>query len=158
MAHLDPGAVPRARSGRLVLRAGSDNQSVTMEAIKDPIIDTEYIKTQVATAIHLGGGRVKVFISVPSEGAVEVREDSEKRLPDFSAYVDPQKADADVVKDTGQATRPLTSLVYTAVKDGVMGDGDMFGEWTFRTVVLVFAGFILKTLFNRYLLRVLDAI
>merc|ERR1712151_805188 len=29
---------------------------------------------------------------------------------------------------------------------------------TFRTVVLVFAGFILKTLFNQYLLKVLDAV
>jgi len=51
-----------------------------------------------------------------------------------------------------------TSLVYMIVKDGIMGDGSMFGEWTYRTVVLVFAGFILKTLFNQYLLKVLDAI
>merc|ERR1719222_1479544 len=36
----------------------------------------------------------------------------------------------------------LTSLVYMIIKDGV----------------LVFAGFILKTLFNQYLLKVLDAI
>merc|ERR1719222_69488 len=52
----------------------------------------------------------------------------------------------------------FTSLGYMIVKDGIMGDGNMFGEWTFRTVVLVFAGFILKTLFNQYLLKVLDAI
>merc|ERR1711972_416310 len=52
----------------------------------------------------------------------------------------------------------VTSLGYMVVKDGIMGDGDMFGEWSFRTVVLVFAGFILKTLFNQYLLKVLDAI
>lgn len=52
----------------------------------------------------------------------------------------------------------LTSLVYMVVKDGILGDGDMFGTWTYRTVVLVFAGFILKTLFNQYLLKVLDAI
>merc|ERR1719277_2025928 len=52
----------------------------------------------------------------------------------------------------------LTSLMYMIIKDGVLGSGDMFGEWTFRTVVLVFAGFILKTLFNQYLLKVLDAI
>merc|ERR1712151_970049 len=52
----------------------------------------------------------------------------------------------------------LTSLVYMIVKDGILGDGDLFGEWTYRTVVLVFAGFILKTLFNQYLLKVLDAI
>merc|ERR550534_2084537 len=51
-----------------------------------------------------------------------------------------------------------TSLGYMLIKDGLMGDGDLFGEWTFRTVVLVFAGFILKTLFNQYLLKVLDAI
>merc|ERR1719384_1058354 len=51
-----------------------------------------------------------------------------------------------------------TSLVYMIVKDGILGDGNMFGEWTYRTVVLVFAGFILKTLFNQYLLKVLDAI
>jgi len=51
-----------------------------------------------------------------------------------------------------------TSLIYMIVKDGILGDGDMFGEWTSRTVVLVFAGFILKTLFNQYLLKVLDAI
>merc|ERR1712003_402976 len=44
------------------------------------------------------------------------------------------------------------------VKDGLMGDGNLFGEWSIRTVVLVFAGFILKTLFNQYLLKVLDAI
>merc|ERR1719393_56182 len=44
------------------------------------------------------------------------------------------------------------------VKDGILGDGNMFGEWTYRTVVLVFAGFILKTLFNQYLLKVLDAL
>ncbi|CAK8994346.1 unnamed protein product [Durusdinium trenchii] len=50
------------------------------------------------------------------------------------------------------------SLVYMVVKDGLLGDGDMFGEWTHRTVVLVFCGFILKTLFNQYLLKVLDAI
>eukprot|EP00449_Zooxanthella_nutricula_P031964 CAMPEP_0198489286 /NCGR_PEP_ID=MMETSP1462-20131121/1359_1 /TAXON_ID=1333877 /ORGANISM="Brandtodinium nutriculum, Strain RCC3387" /LENGTH=207 /DNA_ID=CAMNT_0044217785 /DNA_START=16 /DNA_END=639 /DNA_ORIENTATION=- len=51
-----------------------------------------------------------------------------------------------------------TSLGYMLIKDGLVGDGDLFGEWTFRTVVLVFAGFILKTLFNQYLLKVLDAI
>jgi len=50
------------------------------------------------------------------------------------------------------------SLVYMLVKDGLLGDGDLFGEWTHRTVVLVFCGFILKTLFNQYLLKVLDAI
>merc|ERR1712004_738398 len=44
------------------------------------------------------------------------------------------------------------------VKDGLLGDGDLFGAWTSRTVVLVFAGFVLKTLFNQYLLKVLDAI
>jgi hypothetical protein len=54
----------------------------------------------------------------------------------------------------------LTSLGYMIVKDGFMGDGswNLFGEWTSRTLVLVFAGFILKTLFNQYLLKVLDAI
>merc|ERR1719330_160219 len=52
----------------------------------------------------------------------------------------------------------FTSLGYMLVKEGIMGDGNMFGEWTFRTVVLVFAGFVLKTLFNQYLLKVLDAI
>jgi len=52
----------------------------------------------------------------------------------------------------------VTSLFYMVVKDGIMGDGDLFGEWSSRTVVLVFAGFILKTLFNQYLLKVLDAI
>merc|ERR1712176_286187 len=53
---------------------------------------------------------------------------------------------------------PFTSLVYMVVKDGLMGDWNLFGEWSIRTVVLVFAGFILKTLFNQYLLKVLDAI
>jgi len=52
----------------------------------------------------------------------------------------------------------LTSLLYMIVKDGFLGDWNLFGEWTYRTVVLVFAGFILKTLFNQYLLKVLDAI
>jgi len=52
----------------------------------------------------------------------------------------------------------VTALGYMLIKDGLMGNGDMFGEWTYRTVVLVFAGFILKTLFNQYLLKVLDAI
>merc|ERR1711933_316982 len=52
----------------------------------------------------------------------------------------------------------FTSLGYMIIKDGFLGDWDLFGEWTFRTVVLVFAGFILKTLFNQYLLKVLDAI
>jgi len=54
----------------------------------------------------------------------------------------------------------LTSLAYMVVKDGFLGDGswNLFGEWTSRTFVLVFAGFILKTLFNQYLLKVLDAI
>jgi len=52
----------------------------------------------------------------------------------------------------------LTSLVYMIVKDGILGDGNMFGEWTYRTFVLVFLGFVLKTLFNQYLLKVLDAI
>jgi hypothetical protein len=52
----------------------------------------------------------------------------------------------------------LASLLYMIVKDGVLGDGNLFGEWTSRTVVIVFAGFILKTLFNQYLLKVLDAI
>jgi hypothetical protein len=52
----------------------------------------------------------------------------------------------------------VTALGYMVVKDGLMGNGDLFGEWTYRTVVLVFAGFILKTLFNQYLLKVLDAI
>merc|ERR1719197_1568822 len=50
-----------------------------------------------------------------------------------------------------------TSLMYMIVKDGVFGDS-LFGEWTYRTVVLVFLGFVLKTLFNQYLLKVLDAI
>merc|ERR1711972_1214147 len=49
-------------------------------------------------------------------------------------------------------------LEYMIVKDGILGSGSMFGEWSYRTVVLVFAGFILKTLFNQYLLKVLDAI
>lgn len=52
----------------------------------------------------------------------------------------------------------MTSLGYMIVKDGILGDGNMFGEWTYRTFVLVFAGFILKTFFNQYLLKVLDAI
>merc|ERR1712032_1763260 len=52
----------------------------------------------------------------------------------------------------------FTSLLYMIVKDGFMGDWNLFGEWSFRTVVLVFAGFILKALFNQYLLKVLDAI
>jgi len=41
----------------------------------------------------------KVQRDVAERGWTEdqVREDIEKRLPDFSAYVDPQKADADVV-------------------------------------------------------------
>mmetsp|Transcript_18169 Transcript_18169/g.48414 ORF Transcript_18169/g.48414 Transcript_18169/m.48414 type:complete len:221 (-) Transcript_18169:92-754(-) len=51
-----------------------------------------------------------------------------------------------------------TSLVYMIVKDGFLGNWDLFGEWTSRTCVLVFFGFILKTLFNQYLLKVLDAI
>jgi len=50
-----------------------------------------------------------------------------------------------------------TSMIYMLVKDGILGDG-MFGEWTYRTFVLVFLGFVLKTLFNQYLLKVLDAI
>merc|ERR1719343_1665716 len=52
----------------------------------------------------------------------------------------------------------MTSFAYMIIKDGLMGDGNLFGEWTSRTLVLVFAGFILKTLFNQYLLKVLDAI
>lgn len=52
----------------------------------------------------------------------------------------------------------VTSLIYMIVKDGILGSGDLFGQWTSRTFVLVFAGFILKTLFNQYLLKVLDAI
>merc|ERR1719229_817523 len=52
----------------------------------------------------------------------------------------------------------FTSLMYMIVKDGFMGDWNLFGEWSSRTFVLVFAGFILKTLFNQYLLKVLDAI
>lgn len=51
-----------------------------------------------------------------------------------------------------------TSFVYMIVKDGLLGSGSLFGEWTSRTFVLVFAGFVLKTLFNQYLLKVLDAI
>merc|ERR1712151_993356 len=31
-----------------------------------------------------------------------------------------------------------TSLGYMVIKDGVMGEGSMFGEWTYRTVVLIF--------------------
>merc|ERR1712070_801965 len=54
----------------------------------------------------------------------------------------------------------MTSLVYMLVKDGLFMDPEvgMWGEWTTRTYVLVFAGFVLKTLFNQYLLKVLDAI
>jgi len=52
----------------------------------------------------------------------------------------------------------LTSLGYMIIKDGILGSGSMFGVWTFRTWVLVFCGFILKTFFNQYLLKVLDAI
>merc|ERR1719188_2753202 len=48
-----------------------------------------------------------------------------------------------------------TSMIYMIVKDGVLGSGDMFGQWTYRTVLLVFAGFVMKTLFNQYLLKVL---
>merc|ERR1719440_1240891 len=36
-----------------------------------------------------------------------------------------------------------TSFVYMIVKDGILGDGNMFGEWTYRPFVLVFCGFIL---------------
>ena len=42
------------------------------------------------------------------------------------------------------------------VKDGIMDNRDVFGEWSFRMVVLVFAGFVLEALFDRYLLRMLD--
>mmetsp|Transcript_2178 Transcript_2178/g.3711 ORF Transcript_2178/g.3711 Transcript_2178/m.3711 type:complete len:335 (-) Transcript_2178:152-1156(-) len=52
----------------------------------------------------------------------------------------------------------LTSFVYMLVKDGLLGSGNLFGEWTYRTCVLVVFGFILKTFFNQYLLKVLDAI
>merc|ERR1712066_884926 len=52
----------------------------------------------------------------------------------------------------------FTSLLYMVVKDGLLGSGSLFGEWSSRTVILVFAGFVLKTLFNQYLLKVLDAI
>merc|ERR1719301_325393 len=51
-----------------------------------------------------------------------------------------------------------TSLGYMIVKDGILGDGDMIGYWTWKTFVLVIFGFILKTFFNQYLLKVLDAI
>merc|ERR1712187_436145 len=54
----------------------------------------------------------------------------------------------------------VSSLIYMVIKDGFLGDGswNLFGVWTYRTVVLVVAGFIRKTLFNQYLLKVLDAI
>ena len=45
-------------------------------------------------------------------------------------------------------------LALSGLKDGILGDG-MFGEWTHRTVVLVFCGFILKTLFNQQLGEIL---
>merc|ERR1719161_810064 len=51
----------------------------------------------------------------------------------------------------------LASLGYMLIKDGIFGSS-LFGEWTWRTGVLVIFGFILKTLFNQYLLKVLDAI
>ena len=47
----------------------------------------------------------------------------------------------------------LTSLGYMIVKDGIFGDGTMWGEWSQRTVILVLCGFVLKTLFNHYLLK-----
>jgi len=52
------------------------------------------------------------------------------------------------------------SFVYMIVKDGFLGDGswDLFGEWTYRTCILVMCGFVLKTFFNQYLLQVLDAL
>ncbi|CAE7279808.1 Nphp3 [Symbiodinium natans] len=63
-----------------------------------------------------------------------------------------------VVKDLRELfLAAVNSLSSVPAKDGILGDG-MFGEWTHRTVVLVFCGFILKTLFNQYLLKVLDAI
>merc|ERR1712113_399506 len=52
----------------------------------------------------------------------------------------------------------LTSLAYMLIKDGLLGDGDLFGVWTYRTWILVFFGFVMKTFFNQYLLKVLDAI
>lgn len=52
----------------------------------------------------------------------------------------------------------MVAFGYMIIKDGLFGSGSMFGIWTGRTLVLVFAGFILKTLFNQYLLKVLDAI
>merc|ERR1719243_198408 len=52
-------------------------------------------------------------------------------------------------------------LEYVLVGKAKGGSGmtfSTFGEWTYRTFVLVFLGFVLKTLFNQYLLKVLDAI
>lgn len=51
----------------------------------------------------------------------------------------------------------LTALVYMLVKDGVMGDAEvgMFGVWTWKTVVLVFCGFVANTVCNQMLLKVL---
>jgi len=48
-----------------------------------------------------------------------------------------------------------TSLIYMIVKDGLLGSGDMFGVWTYRTWVLVFCGFVANTICNQFLLKVL---
>jgi len=47
------------------------------------------------------------------------------------------------------------SLLYMIVKDGLLSNGTMFGTWTSRTWVLVFAGFVMNTICNQFLLKVL---
>ena len=59
----------------------------------------------------------------------QVREDIDERLPDFSAYVDPQKADADVVSRDERSDRGLPRLRVKLIrrKGGFPHDHDETG-------------------------------
>lgn len=49
-----------------------------------------------------------------------------------------------------------TSFAYMLLKDGIFGGNlSMFGSWTQRTWILVFAGFVMNTVCNQFLLKVL---
>merc|ERR1711988_1455806 len=57
----------------------------------------------------------------------------------------------------GKTSWALAAFVYMIVKDGMLGDPEvgMLGVWTWKSVVLVFCGFVANTVCNQMLLKVL---
>ena len=93
-----------------------------------------------------------VYMLVKDGLLSETGERPEKRAPGWLGYIGDEILPRYIGIIISQYKDPYKSTSIMECHKGFERcSGDMFGEWTHRTFVLVFCGFILKTLFNQYL-------